>query len=86
MNKFRAKLKSVPKPDIQVDFNSDELNPCKDRKLELKQQEQGAKLDIINIKRPNYARLYPEQRDRGTYITSICQPEAPFDLLVAAQI
>jgi hypothetical protein len=28
---------------------------------------------------------YIKQRARGAYIASICQPEATFDLLVAAQ-
>ena len=33
----------------------------------------------------DFKQRYVEQRARGTYIASICQPEAVFDLSVAAQ-
>ena len=34
---------------------------------------------------PDREQQYLEQRARGAYIASICQPEASFDLSVAAQ-
>ena len=39
-------------------------------------------IDVVNIKSPKQG--YVEQRARGAYIASICQPEASFDLSVAA--
>ncbi|EDU43469.1 conserved hypothetical protein [Pyrenophora tritici-repentis Pt-1C-BFP] len=47
---------------------------------------QGAKIEIIDPKAANRAQKYMEQRARGAYIASICQPEASFDLSAAAQI
>jgi len=39
----------------------------------------------VDIKSPNRAQQYLEQRAWGAYIALTCQPEALFDLLVAAQ-
>ncbi|EDU51042.1 conserved hypothetical protein [Pyrenophora tritici-repentis Pt-1C-BFP] len=40
----------------------------------------------VDPKAANRAQKYMEQRARGAYIASICQPEASFDLSAAAQI
>ena len=40
---------------------------------------------MIDINAPDFKQGYIEQRARGAYIASICQPEAAFDLSIAAQ-
>ncbi|KAI1002731.1 hypothetical protein K3495_g5473 [Podosphaera aphanis] len=47
---------------------------------------QGNRLETIDIATADYAQKYAEQRALGAYLASICQPEASFDLSVAAQI
>jgi hypothetical protein len=54
--------------------------------IQLTQKGQGAKIDIINPKAADRAQRYMEQRARGAYIASICQPEASFHFSAAAQI
>jgi hypothetical protein len=49
------------------------------------QKEQGKKLKTINSKAKDPQYKYREQRARGAYIATICQPKAAFDLSVAAQ-
>lgn len=51
----------------------------------LRQKDQGSKLKIIDSKSPSCQQQYIEQRARGAYITTTCQPEASFDLSTAAQ-
>jgi hypothetical protein len=53
--------------------------------LSLRQQGQGGKIKLVDIRSPDRAQQYTEQRARGAYIASTCQPEASFDLSVAAQ-
>jgi hypothetical protein len=53
--------------------------------IEVCQKEQGKKLEIINANSKDYQYKYREQHARGAYIAIICQPEAAFDLSVAAQ-
>ncbi|KAK1914047.1 hypothetical protein P3342_007293 [Pyrenophora teres f. teres] len=52
--------------------------------LNLKQKGQGGKIKLVDIKAYDRAQQYTEQRPRA-YIASTCQPEASFDLSVAAQ-
>ncbi|KAI1676928.1 hypothetical protein KJE20_13017 [Pyrenophora tritici-repentis] len=56
------------------------------KEVSLEFKGQGAKIEIIDPKAANRAQKYMEQRARGAYIASICQPEASFDLSAAAQI
>ena len=56
-----------------------------DAAVELLQKEQGKKLKLIDHKSKDIKHAYMEQRARGAYIATICQPEAAFDLSVAAQ-
>jgi hypothetical protein len=49
--------------------------------LRLKQKNQGQKLEAATDRK-----TYIEQRARGAYIATTCQPMASFDLSVAAQI
>jgi hypothetical protein len=51
----------------------------------LQQKGQGEKITMIDPKSHDFAQKYLEQRARGAYLASICQPEASFDLSVAAQ-
>jgi hypothetical protein len=53
--------------------------------MTLRQKDQGKKLRLINTKESDSQQQYLEQRARGAYIASICQPEASYDLSVAAQ-
>jgi len=53
--------------------------------ITLKQNNQGNRIELIDIKSETYQQSYIEQRARGAYIATICQPEATFDLSTAAQ-
>jgi hypothetical protein len=53
--------------------------------IELTQKGQGTKIELIDLKSADRKQAYVQQRARGAYIASICQPEAAFDLSVAAQ-
>jgi hypothetical protein len=50
----------------------------------LRQKEQGKKLKTVNSKAEDAQYKYREQRARGAYIATICQPKATFDLSVIA--
>lgn len=86
------KAKLLAKPiDILSEANPLIFNGCIVRLVgdcvTIKQKNQGAKLQLVDLKLPPAERLraYREQRARGAYIATICQPEASFDLSVAAQ-
>ena len=49
------------------------------------QKGQAEKLGLLNTKAPDLVKRFVEQRARGAYISSICQPEAAFDYSTAAQ-
>ena len=51
----------------------------------LRQKRQGDKLKQVDAKESTYRQDYMEQRARGAYIATVCQPEALFDLSIAAQ-
>jgi hypothetical protein len=51
----------------------------------LSQKGQGKKIELVTEKDDDFHQKYIEQRARGAYIALICQPEAAFDLSVAAQ-
>ena len=53
--------------------------------IKLVQKGQGDRIELINYKSDLFKQDYLEQRARGAYIATICQPEAAFDLSVAAQ-
>jgi hypothetical protein len=46
---------------------------------------QSKKLKLVNVNSPDFKQEYLEQRARGAYIATICQPEASYNLSVAAQ-
>jgi hypothetical protein len=53
--------------------------------IHLTQKDQEKKIQPVNKKGDDPQQEYLEQRARGVYIASICQPEALFDLSIAAQ-
>ncbi|KAF1937548.1 hypothetical protein EJ02DRAFT_426510 [Clathrospora elynae] len=83
---FRSKPKTVLTPDVQLDFNGCTLTMDNDDAiLNLRQKGQGGKIKLVDIKASDCAQQYTEQCARGAYIASTCQPEATFDLSIAAQ-
>ena len=84
----RAKLLAKPAeklaPDKPLLFNGGILSVDGDDLL-LTQKGQGKRLELIDTKSDNAQQTYLEQRARGAYIGSICQPEAAFDCSAAAQ-
>ncbi|KAF1934527.1 hypothetical protein EJ02DRAFT_461112, partial [Clathrospora elynae] len=81
---FRSKPKTVLTPDVQLDFNGCTLT-MDEATLNLTQKGQGGKIKLVDIRASDRAQQYTEQRARRAYIASTCQPEASFDLSIAAQ-
>ena len=81
---FRAKPKDRLAEGIPLEFNGCTLTLRGDTIL-LTQKGQGTKIKVID-NTADRAQKYMEQRARGAYMASICQPEASFDLSAAAQI
>jgi hypothetical protein len=79
-----AKPKEVLCSNTPLIFNGCILTQHEDA-MELRQKEQAKKLKLVDAKSKNFKHEYMEQRARGAYIATICQPEAAFDLSVAAQ-
>jgi hypothetical protein len=65
-------------------FNGCILTQKKENAVELQQKKQGKKLKTINSKAKDPQHKYKEQRACGAYIATICQPEAAFNLSIAA--
>jgi len=85
----KAKFKAKPRKNL-VDGTSGDFNGChitieKDA-VTVVQKGQAEKLTLVDLNANDRAQQYVEQRARGAYIASICQPEAVFDYSVAAQI
>jgi hypothetical protein len=83
----KAKLMAKPKEKLDSDtpllFNGCIISVTDDT-IALRPKGQGKKIHVIDDK-VSEKQAYVEQRARGAYIASICQPEASFDLSVAAQ-
>ena len=82
---FRAKPKDRLSENQPLEFNGCTLTLQGDTIL-LTQKGQGSKITLIDPQGADRGQKYMEQRARGAYIASICQPEASFDLSSAAQI
>jgi hypothetical protein len=86
---FRSKPKAMLTPEVQLEFNGCTLTidagKASKAAIMLRQKGQGGKIKLVDIKASDRAQQYMEQRARGAYIASTCQPEASFDLSVAAQ-
>jgi hypothetical protein len=82
--KLRAKAKTTLTEDTPIEFNGGKISLVKGNVV-LTQKGQSKDLRTINLKAKDAVQKYVEQRARGAYIASVCQPEASFDLSVAAQ-
>jgi hypothetical protein len=81
---FRAKPKVQLAKSSSIEFNGARFTLDSDQ-LNLRQKEQVKKLQFVNMGTEERDQQYLEQRARGAYLAFICQPEAAFDLSVAAQ-
>lgn len=79
--RFKAKPKQFLAHDAQIDFNGCIVRVHQHNgNIMLRQKKQGEKLEAA-VDRQSYI----QQRARGAYIATTCQPEASFDLAAAAQ-
>lgn len=78
--RFSAKEKQELMIDAPIVFNGCVVDLDQTGTINLRQKRQGEKLKIAHGKQS-----YIQQRARGAYIATICQPEASFDLAAAAQ-
>ena len=81
---FRAKPKTILSHEQPLEFNGGKVKLVRDT-IVLTQKGQVKNLRTIDPTADDAAQQYVEQRARGAYIASVCQPEAAFDLSVAAQ-
>lgn len=81
---FKAKPKQILTKDEPLMFNGGILTKKGDS-IVITQKGQGQKLSLVDMTANDTKQQYVRQRARGAYIASICQPEACFDLSVAAQ-
>ncbi|KAL0933405.1 reverse transcriptase-like protein [Colletotrichum truncatum] len=82
---LHAKPKTILSHNQEVDFNGGRIQSYEDYFTFL-QKGQVKQLNTIEIDALNARQQYVSQRARGAYLASICQPEASYDLAVAAQI
>ncbi|KAK2036790.1 hypothetical protein LZ31DRAFT_580399 [Colletotrichum somersetense] len=82
---FTAKPKQLLTADNFITFNGGVLSLASNGKLTLRQKDQGKKLQPVDPDSPTAQQDYVQQRARGAYIASICQPKACFNYSVAAQ-
>jgi hypothetical protein len=81
---FRAKPKTILAEQEPVEFNGGKVQIVQGNVI-LEQKGQAESLRTIDPKDEDAAHQYISQRARGAYIASVCQPEATFDLSIAAQ-
>jgi hypothetical protein len=81
---FLTKPIQVLTPSESITFNGCTLR-LEGNDIYMSQKGQGARLGLVDTSFEDYKKVYVEQRARGAYIAMICQPEATFDLSVAAQ-
>lgn len=80
-----AKPAQTLTPDTPLAFNGCKLIMDADGSISAIPKDQGKRIDLVDAKSTTAKQSYLEQRARGAYIATICQPEAAFDLSVAAQ-
>lgn len=78
--RFSAKNKQYLTFEEPIVFNGCIVATDKNNIITLRQKRQGEKLEVARDEQ-----TYVQQRARGAYIATICQPEASFDLAAAAQ-
>ena len=82
---IKCKPKTTLTPSQPFDFNGTKLTMGADGTITMTQKGQGTRIEQVNDESDDAAQRYIEQRARGAYLASICQPEAAYDLSVAAQ-
>jgi len=84
---FSAKPRNELSPTSNLIFNGCVLSQTSENMMTLLQKDQGKKLQLVNAtnSQQHSQQQYIEQQARGAYIASICQPEASYDLSMAAQ-
>lgn len=80
-----AKPAQTLTPESPLAFNGCKLLMDADGSISAIPKDQGKRIDLVDPKSTTAKQSYLEQRARGAYIATICQPEALFDLSVAAQ-
>lgn len=81
---LKSKAREILTQESPLVFNGGILS--KDgTSLRLRQKNQSQKLSTVDISSAGFKQEYREQRARGAYIATLCQPEASFDLSIAAQ-
>ena len=80
-----AKPKSFLSHEHVLEFNGCKLQLV-DCTIVMTQKGQMSKLQTIHHRMTDAAQQYVSQRARGAYLASICQPEASYDLSIAAQV
>jgi hypothetical protein len=80
-----AKPAQTLTPQTPLAFNGCKLVMNVDGSISAIPKDQGKRLSLVDTKSTTARQAYVEQRARGAYIATICQPEAAFDLSVAAQ-
>lgn len=80
---IQAKPIEIPSFQKPLLFNGEKIFDH-GNSISLTPKNQGDKLKLFNRRNP-FKQNYIEQRARGAYIASVCQPEAAFDLSVATQ-
>ncbi|KAI1000950.1 hypothetical protein K3495_g7246 [Podosphaera aphanis] len=83
--KFVANPQQFFEDESVGDFNGSQVE-IKGKEIIIAQKGQADKLKLVDANSPNRKYEYAQQRARGAYIASLCQPEAAFDLSVAAQV
>lgn len=82
--KFRVKPKTVLTNNQPIEFNGGRF-VLKGDEIIFIQKGQADNLLAIDRSAADVSQQYVAQRARGAYIASICQPEATYDLSIAAQ-
>jgi hypothetical protein len=80
-----AKPRDMLSTESKLIFNRYMLSVDSDGTLHLIQKDQGQKLKPVTVSSNNTQQEYLEQQACSAYIALICQPEASYNLLVAAQ-
>ncbi|KAK6224925.1 hypothetical protein QIS74_03252 [Colletotrichum tabaci] len=82
---LRAKPKTILQQGQGIDFNGGRIQ-LYDNSITFTQKGQVKQLQLIDADAHDAQQQYVSQRARGAYLASICQPEASYDLSVAAQV
>ncbi|KAH8193590.1 hypothetical protein TruAng_012245 [Truncatella angustata] len=82
---FRTKPKTALSHDNPLEFNGSRIEMDGEDILFL-QKGQTENLQIVDHRAEDAPQQYVSQRARGAYISSVCQPEAAYDLSTAAQV